>query len=110
MEYLRGSVNLRAFGQRDPLTEYRKEGTRMFHDLEIMLSARVFEVIEGLTRQASEETAAAVIPSILPPEPTIVPEAGEIGRNDPCSCGSGKKWKNCGLKNTEEHQRLLKAK
>jgi len=28
---------------------------------------------------------------------------GEIGRNDPCPCGSGKKWKNCGLKNTEEH-------
>jgi hypothetical protein len=34
----------------------------------------------------------------------------EIGRNDLCPCGSGKKWKNCGLKNTEEHQRLMAQK
>jgi uncharacterized protein YecA (UPF0149 family) len=34
----------------------------------------------------------------------------EIGRNDPCPCGSGKKYKNCGLKNTEEHQRLMQTK
>jgi preprotein translocase subunit SecA len=34
----------------------------------------------------------------------------KIGRNDPCPCGSGKKWKNCGLKNTEEHQRLMAEK
>src|SRR3989339_1134257 len=41
MEYLRGSVNLRAYGQRDPLTEYRKEGTRMYRELEYMLAERV---------------------------------------------------------------------
>src|SRR3989339_138294 len=48
MEYLRGSVNLRAYGQRDPLTEYRKEGTRMYRELEYMLAERVFQVLDGL--------------------------------------------------------------
>ncbi len=42
--------------------------------------------------------------------PPIAPGGAEIGRNDPCPCGSGKKWKQCGLKNTEEHQANMAAK
>jgi len=63
MEYLRGSVNLRAYGQRDPLTEYRKEGTRMFKDLESMLADRVFQILDGLTAQAAQP-APSEIPNI----------------------------------------------
>jgi len=108
MEYLRGSVNLRAYGQRDPLTEYRKEGTRMFHDMELMLASRIFERIEGLNKEAAPAPSLAVTqkPIITFPKAAGAP-AGEVGRNDPCPCGSGKKWKNCGLINSEEHQQNL---
>ena len=109
MEYLRGSVNLRAYGQRDPLVEYRKEGTRLYKDLELMIKARVFELVEKLS-----EAGLTPAPAPLPrPVLKVQTESGEqknIGRNDPCPCGSGKKWKNCGLKNTEEHQKLMAGK
>jgi preprotein translocase subunit SecA len=113
MEYLRGSVNLRAYGQRDPLTEYRKEGTQMYKHMEMMAANQIFEMIEKLSKeQAESATSLAVAPL---PKPVIklqtpTGEQKDIGRNDPCPCGSGKKYKNCGLKNTEEHQKLMAAK
>jgi preprotein translocase subunit SecA len=113
MEYLRGSVNLRAYGQRDPLVEYRKEGTKMYKDMEIMLKEKVFEMLERLNKeQAERATSLAAAPAIAPVIKVSTPGGGqqEIGRNDPCPCGSGKKWKNCGLKNTEEHQKLMAQK
>jgi preprotein translocase subunit SecA len=114
MEYLRGSVNLRAYGQRDPLVEYRKEGTHLYKEMEVMLASRVFELIEGLTKEGTAgATSLAVVPTTVPRsiEGLHIPAVqGEIGRNDPCPCGSGKKYKNCGLKNTEEHQRLMAEK
>ena len=108
MEYLRGSVNLRAYGQRDPLTEYRREGTRIYKEMEEVFRGNVFEMLERLTKDRQPSGVAAPAPVITLSAP---PEGGsEIGRNDPCPCSSGKKWKNCGLKNTEEHQRLMEAK
>ena len=127
MEYLRGSVNLRAYGQRDPLTEYRKEGMRMYKDLEMLFASRVFEMLEGLTKEAAERAVGAAVAEAAPgntveglagagTQPTLVGASdatplaqGEIGRNDPCPCGSGKKWKNCGLKNTDEHRKRVGA-
>ncbi len=105
MEYLRGSVNLRAYGQRDPLTEYRRESLSMFKDMEAMFRGRVFELIEKLSADGAAVSLA--------PAPVITftaPSGVEIGRNDSCPCGSGKKWKNCGLKGTEEHQQRMQAK
>ena len=110
MEYLRGSVNLRAYGQRDPLTEYRREGTRLFKDLEEMYRGRVFELLEKLAPQPAQAGQPGVMPAPTQVFTVRAPGAETIGRNDPCPCGSGKKWKACGLKNTEEHQRLLAAK
>jgi preprotein translocase subunit SecA len=116
MEYLRGSVNLRAYGQRDPLVEYRKEGTRLYKDMEFTLANQVFEVLGKLTKDAAQGSLSlAATPA---PAPIInlqqmgqqIGQEIEIGRNDPCPCGSGKKWKNCGLKNTQEHQQLMAAK
>lgn len=112
MEYLRGSVNLRAYGQRDPLTEYKKEGTHLYKDMEMNLAGQVFELIDKLTKDAAQGSISlAATPA---PAPVINLAAlgaqQEIGRNDPCPCGSGKKWKNCGLKNTPEHQKLMAAK
>lgn len=122
MEYLRGSVNLRAYGQRDPLTEYRKEGTRIYKQMEAMLVDRVFTLLMGLSAQVVEQVPSHIAQPI--PSTTIELSNGEVidvgatsgnpnsteatlGRNDPCLCGSGKKWKNCGMKNTEEHRRLM---
>jgi len=107
MEYLRGSVNLRAYGQRDPLTEYKKEGTHLYKTMEVALAERAFQLLEALSPQPEDAAPIHVhTSSIIPPEAlgdaSDVP--GETGRNDPCPCGSGKKWKNCGLKNTEEHR------
>jgi preprotein translocase subunit SecA len=113
MEYLRGSVNLRAYGQRDPLTEYRKEGTHMYKQMELAAKNQVFEMLDKLSKAQAEQAASAA--SAPRPAPVIklqTPSGEErsIGRNDPCPCGSGKKWKNCGLNNTEEHQKLMTAK
>ena len=44
------------------------------------------------------------------PAPPIINNIGEVGRNDLCPCGSGKKWKKCGILNTEEHQKLMVQK
>ena len=111
MEYLRGSVNLRAYGQRDPLIEYRKEGLGMFKQMEMTLRERIFELLEKLTPEMLAGTAQA---APAPSSPIISQErahaSGELGRNDPCPCGSGKKWKHCGLKQTPEHQANMSAK
>jgi preprotein translocase subunit SecA len=104
MEYLRGSVNLRAYGQRDPLVEYRKEGARLYRELEVALTAQVFELIEKLEAHEAENSPTNPTPVI---QVNASAPVGDIGRNDPCPCGSGKKWKNCGLKNTQEHQSLM---
>lgn len=106
MEYLRGAVNLRAYGQRDPLIEYRKEGLRLFRTLEDSIAIHVVDLLMRVTSFGAphmHETPEA----LLPASSNI--EAPEIGRNDPCPCGSGKKWKNCGLKNTQEHQAAMAA-
>ncbi|MGH7141077.1 MAG: preprotein translocase subunit SecA [Minisyncoccia bacterium] len=122
MEYLRGSVNLRAYGQRDPLVEYRREGLRLYRELEMELAARVLDVIEKITPENMPAPAPQPAPAVTLniPNPALVAAQGnrpgatasnnEPGRNDPCPCGSGKKWKNCGLKNAPEHQALMAAK
>ncbi len=94
MEYLRGSVSLRAYGQRDPLTEYRREGTRLFKEMEEVFRNQVFEVLGSLRKDSTPVVTH-----------TGVPAASQtMNRNDPCPCGSVKKWKQCGLNNTPEHQ------
>jgi preprotein translocase subunit SecA len=111
MEYLRSSVNLRAYGQRDPLVEYKKEGLRLFKDMEISIGRQVAEFIvalepEGLkaVRVNSVEVEAKNVSDSTRQEVT---SKSDVGRNDPCPCGSGKKYKKCGLLNTEEHQNLM---
>ena len=71
-----------------------------------MYKIRVFEMLEKLGPE--QATAAPVLPG--PVFTVAAPGADRIERNDPCPCGSGKKWKNCGLKNTEEHQKLTADK
>jgi len=105
MDYLRGSVNLRAYGQRDPLVEYRREALKMFHEFQEALSEKVLSLIPNLAGNIAKPTEvklkevhenARVIGGDTAgnKEPTQN-KANEIGRNDPCPCGSGKKYKKC---------------
>ena len=87
MESLRESVRLRAYGQRDPLVEYKKEGHIMFKEL---LDNYEKLVINSIMR-------AGININVKPEEKrqTITQGVKEVGRNDPCPCGSGKKYKKC---------------
>jgi len=113
MEYLRGSVNLRAYGQRDPLTEYRKEGTHIYKGMEDAFRGNVFEMLSKLTAAGAGDIEMSKYRNIERSETSKsrnISDGAAVGRNDQCPCGSNKKWKHCGLKNTEEHQRLLAEK
>jgi preprotein translocase subunit SecA len=100
MDYLRSSVNLRAYGQRDPLVEYKKEGLRYFKDLEASIARQIAEFLVALdpgvtfhTPQTSIEKSATSVADVR--VAPVVPEEKNLGRNDPCWCGSGKKFKKC---------------
>ena len=85
MDHLRDSVSLRAYGQKDPLVEYKNEGIRMFR--------RLLETIQTTI----VNTIYKVSLGPVPPQENVV-RAGDkksVGRNDPCPCGSGKKYKKC---------------
>ena len=106
MEYLRSSVNLRAYGQRDPLMEYRKEGLQLFRELEARFNTFVIERVGTLKPEMfQQQQAAAIAPT---PTAAFVPSASAtptptsstkptpaLGRNDPCPCNSSKKYKKC---------------
>ncbi len=122
MDYLRGSVNLRAYGQRDPLVEYKKDGLRLFKEMEIAIADTVSGAIAQVRAGMRVEEPAAGIeihestldaPKNTPKmRNTGSPASNEdkVGRNDPCPCGSGKKYKKCGELNTPEHQQLMGGK
>ncbi len=98
MEHLRNSVNLRAYGQRDPLVEYKKEGLRAFRTLESSLRAELIMFIENLDGFFASQQAAAnqqFVPVMGSSGNGRNDSKGKIGRNDPCPCGSGKKVKKC---------------
>ncbi len=106
MEHLRSSVNLRAYGQRDPLVEYKKEGLRMFRGLESSLRSELILFIENIDGFFAQQQAQAqndfvqVIPETTNGSTNQIAgsktvDGEKLGRNDPCPCGSGKKVKKC---------------
>ena len=109
MDYMRSSVNLRAYGQRDPLTEYKREGLRYFKDMEASTEGQILSLLP----QMQMNQVLAQEPVQLKEVPAAAKASdgqSKLGRNDPCPCGSGKKYKKCGELNTEEHQRLMASK
>ncbi len=102
MEHLRDSVRLRGYGQRDPLLEFKSDGFDLFQRLLDELDKQVVNTIFKVE----------VAPQPVTPPPVAEKIAGEDepGRNDPCPCGSGKKYKKCGLLNTQEHRDLMAKK
>lgn len=109
MNYTRSSVNLRAYGQRDPLVEYKKEGLQLFKDMKEGVIEELAKTLpytrvdvklqEGMVlreTRSSDLVLTSEDSSYSPAKPTLKNEKGEkIGRNDLCPCGSGKKYKKC---------------
>ena len=104
MDHLRDSVRLRGYGQRDPLVEYKKEGHKMFQSLVGEIDRQIVYTVFKISVKAelSERANKAISLSANQPDNTVVEQ--KIGRNDLCPCGSGKKWKKCGMIGAKEHR------
>ena len=119
MDHLKSSIGLRGFAEQDPRVAFKREGARLYGEMQGFLRERVTDMIfkvrltagtqlrsvfqvsnmvheqlagyDRFTQQASEQAATG------PPQKvaTIVRQAARVGRNDPCPCGSGKKYKKC---------------
>jgi len=87
LEDLKQSVGFRGYGQRDPLVAFKEESYKAFIDFHKILRINILQIFMNLELKI---------------------ETPKIGRNDPCPCGSGKKYKKCGLLNTPEHKERMK--
>ena len=115
MDELKDGIGLRAYGQQDPVVKYRIEGMDMFEEMVLDIKHDVVKILMNLRKQEDvkrEETAkitGAALQAINSLDNgeqiksevnrTVVNEGPKVGRNDPCPCGSGKKYKNCCGKN-----------
>ena len=123
MDELKNGIGLRAYGQKDPVVQYRIEGFDMFDEMienikiDITKSLLHLEKADRVQREEAakitdaslRDTAISLVDGSITPQKnaegdkkvdkTVVNEEPKIGRNDPCPCGSGKKYKNCCGKN-----------
>jgi preprotein translocase subunit SecA len=112
MDHLKEGIGLRGYGQRDPLTEYKREAFDLFQDMEARVKGAVVELL--MRMQVTREAVATPAPRPVAPRPSrpapvsashgpgerrLEPgrSGHKVGRNDPCPCGSGKKYKKCCL-------------
>ena len=95
MDYLRSGIGLRAMGQRDPLVEYQNEGYDLFEELINNVKFSVIRILLNFDKTLIVQKEKNIDDNVK--EKVITKD--KIGRNDPCYCGSGKKYKKCGLVN-----------
>ena len=95
MESLRDSVRLRAYGQRDPLVEYKSEGRRLYDSYLDLVREQVVRMIFRIQTQPHVHSPRVVTSNNKPSAGSEKKISGEVGRNDLCPCGSGKKYKKC---------------
>ena len=104
MVQLRNGIGLRGYGQKDPLIEYRRESIGMFNDMIEKINEQTCLFLFKIQIEKKERPAPVVrVPINLKPQGpvasgpqgTVTHIKKEVGRNDPCPCGSGKKFKNC---------------
>ena len=103
MDHLKEGIGLRGYGQRDPLTEYKKESFAMFGQMKERIEDEMVTNLwrmDPVVREQQEEMRRTrqrdLVYSAPPKEaPQPVQRAARVGRNDPCPCGSGKKYKKC---------------
>lgn len=99
MDALRRGIGLRGYGQRDPVIAYREEGWEMFEDMVSRIHSETASILLKIQVEKREEGGASVARDIAAAAKTVVSKADKVGRNDPCPCGSGLKYKNCCGKN-----------
>ena len=115
MDELKNGIGLRAYGQQDPVVKYRIEGMDMFDEMISDIKVDVTKILMNIRQQGEAKrqetvkiTGAALeaIHSVdggakigTDVDRTIKNDGPKVGRNDPCPCGSGKKYKNCCGKN-----------
>jgi preprotein translocase subunit SecA len=97
MDFLKEGIGLRAYGQRDPLIEYKKEAYEMFQDMLSGIRRDISRFLMRLeiTPEKIENKPVAVISQSQGSTARKPLKTKKIGRNDPCPCGSGKKYKYC---------------
>ena len=111
MDELKNGIGLRAYGQKDPVVQYRLEGFDMFDEMIEDIKIDVTKILmhirqqENAKRQEAAKITGAALEAIhsvdggakigTDVDRTVRNEGPKIGRNDPCPCGSGKKYKNC---------------
>ena len=99
MSHLREGIHLRSYGQTDPLTAYTKEGFDMFDEMNNKIDKEVTtflmraEVKQNIERKEVSKNKITNDGKDAVKTPTKKKE--KVGRNDPCPCGSGKKYKQC---------------
>lgn len=100
MDQLRHGIGLRAYGQRDPVVEYKFEGYEMFEEMIKNIQEESVKIILNthIDREhipQREKIAEPVTASHGEEQKKQAVRSSKVGRNDPCTCGSGKKYKNC---------------
>lgn len=111
MDELKNGIGLRAYGQKDPVVQYRLEGFDMFDEMINNIKSDVTKILMHIRaagdtkRQETVKITGAALEAIhsvdggskigTDVDRTVRNEGPKIGRNDPCPCGSGKKYKNC---------------
>ncbi len=119
MQYLRTGIGLRGYGQRDPLIEYKKESYQIFNAL---MASIQNQVVYSIYKLAHAQTMAVRSPlerkgmvmsgaaknmgasNSSSTTSTMPIKSDKIGRNDPCPCGSGLKYKKCGMVEAPQHK------
>jgi preprotein translocase subunit SecA len=105
MDHLKEGIGLRGYAQQNPLIVYKKEGYELFQDLIERIKSETLQILFRIELAASEDMEGF----IQPKEQNLVFSSGEepakqkpvqrtqkkVGRNAPCPCGSGKKYKKC---------------
>ncbi len=106
MDYLREGIGLRGYGQKDPKQEYKKEGFELFQEMLYLLKENTIKALSHVQIQEVSEADLkhedqtkdlrySDVSSEEAPKTPYKRKGKKIGRNDPCPCGSGKKYKKC---------------
>jgi preprotein translocase subunit SecA len=112
IDHLKEGIGLRGYGQRDPLVEYKKESFELFQEMMERIQDRVVKYLwrMEIVVEHEEQQQAPRAQRMPPPKPkqqpmffssgqqetqTVKRKEAKVGRNDPCPCGSGKKYKKC---------------
>jgi preprotein translocase subunit SecA len=113
LDALREGIGLRAYGQQNPLVAYRKEAHEMYEallgDIQRRVARSIFRAPQLLVVRSPKRKLRTVRPGVsqgrAPKPPGPSEPHKDLGRNDPCWCGSGKKYKHCHLRQDQKARR-----